>query len=153
MGHEDIFQIAVKVLIQNEEGKLLMLKLPSKTIEGITKEYWDLPGGRMQRNESLEQTLQREVREEIGLQHLSPITPFFMTPSKIRIPLQERDAGLFFVFFLCSLSSPHSIQLSHEHVSFDWIEPRQAAQLLKENFSVEFVEKVGAITSSREAIY
>lgn len=59
------FGLSVKVLIQDMEGRCLLLKrsLNSKGNPG----KWDLPGGKVDVGENLEQGLLREVAEEAGL--------------------------------------------------------------------------------------
>lgn len=61
---EDCFHLGVKALIFNEKNKMLLLERhhPSK------KMYWDIPGGRLLRGESLIETLIREVKEETGFE-------------------------------------------------------------------------------------
>jgi len=54
---EDCFHLGVKVLLYDSEGRVLLLKKGP---------YWDLPGGRLQKGETLMETLQREVEEETG---------------------------------------------------------------------------------------
>lgn len=54
------FQISVKGLFANAEGKLLMMQ------EDNGK--WDFPGGRIQKGEDLIACLERECIEETGLQ-------------------------------------------------------------------------------------
>ena len=152
MSNEDIFQLGVKALIQNEEGKLLLLKIPPKMIGGTLKEYWDLPGGRMQHNESLEDTLRREVYEEAGLEQLGQMVPFCMALSKIRIPSPVGSTGLIFAIFLCPPLAHPAIRLSDEHESFEWLYPQQAAELLRENFPLELVEKIVSLPFSYEAV-
>lgn len=46
-------------LVENEKGELLLIK---------RRGYWDLPKGKVDEGESLEQTAVREVQEETGLQ-------------------------------------------------------------------------------------
>jgi 8-oxo-dGTP pyrophosphatase MutT (NUDIX family) len=59
MAVHDTFQVAVKALNYNEEGKLLFLK--------DYKGEWDFPGGRIEHDESLREAMEREVREELNV--------------------------------------------------------------------------------------
>jgi len=61
-----ILQVGVKVLLKNEEGKILMVKRNEKTY-GKMKGKWDIPGGRINTNSSLMENLAREVQEETNL--------------------------------------------------------------------------------------
>jgi len=56
------FGIAVKALIQNTDGKFFIL-FKSET-EDVGPQDFDIPGGRVQRGEKLEDAVVREVREE-----------------------------------------------------------------------------------------
>src|SRR5574342_142083 len=94
---EDCFHLGAKALIQNTDGQLLLLrKNPKKPHHKSVELLWDLPGGRIHRNESLEEALKREVYEETGLSNITQINLFMMVLSSIRIPLQESDVGLIF---------------------------------------------------------
>lgn len=59
-------QVGVKVLLKNKQGKYLFI-MRSKQLEGETNTSWDIPGGRIEPNESLEEALRREVKEELGI--------------------------------------------------------------------------------------
>lgn len=54
-----LFQISVKGLFVNEEGKALMMQEENG--------HWDFPGGRIQKDESLIDCLKRECAEETGI--------------------------------------------------------------------------------------
>ena len=54
---------ATGILVQ--EGKLLLLQQHVKT--ATHERAWSLPGGTQQEGETLEEILQREMREETGL--------------------------------------------------------------------------------------
>lgn len=54
----------VAVILLNSENKLLLVK---RNIEP-KKGYWDIPGGFVEANESLEQATQRELSEELKIQ-------------------------------------------------------------------------------------
>lgn len=53
--------IGVKCLIKNQNGEYLFIKT---TYSG---DYWTIPGGGRHRNEPLENTVTREVKEEVGI--------------------------------------------------------------------------------------
>lgn len=65
MNEELKLQVGVKVLLENEDGDFLVLKKHGKKYN--TSDYWDIPGGRIDVGSSLEENLEREVKEEIGL--------------------------------------------------------------------------------------
>lgn len=143
MTNEDCFHLGAKALIHNADGKLLLLQKNSKKIQEDTKCLWDLPGGRIQKSESLEEALKREVFEETGLTSLAQISPLTTVLSPIRISLQDSNVGLILAVYLCSTLEDHpQIQLSEEHLSYIWVLPGEAAQLLAPNHPVELIEKI-----------
>jgi 8-oxo-dGTP pyrophosphatase MutT (NUDIX family) len=139
-GREDCFHLGAKALIHNDEGKLLLLQKSMRKSEHL----WDLPGGRIHKNEALEDALKREVDEETGLKILQ-IVPLMMFLTNIRIPIQTGDVGLIFAVYLCSTLNNNSVQLSSEHSHFDWFEPTIAAELLSANHPSELTEKVAGL--------
>ena len=63
------FQIGLKALIFNEEGKILVLKR-NKEYYPKMKNLWDIPGGRVCEGGTLLGNLRREVKEETGMRVL-----------------------------------------------------------------------------------
>jgi len=57
-------QIAQKAFIENDKGQVLLVQYPFDENPAAGK--WDLPGGRLNINESPHDGLKREVHEEIG---------------------------------------------------------------------------------------
>ncbi len=140
---EDCFHLSAKALIHNDEGKLLLLQKnmrKSHTIIGL----WDLPGGRIHKNEALEDALKREIDEETGLQTLQ-IVPLGMMQASIRLPIQTGDVGLILAVYLCSILQSSSVRLSSEYIHFDWFEPTIAAELLSANYPAELIEKIATL--------
>ena len=142
---EDCFHLGAKALIHNNEGLVLLLQKNSKP-QKHNEQPWDLPGGRIQKNESLEEALKREIHEETGLQNITCINPFTIVLSHIRIPLQEGDVGLIFAVYLCNLADDNqTIYLSDEHLRYDWVNPAEAAKLLAPGYPIELREKIAKL--------
>lgn len=139
--HEDSFHLGVKALIFNNEDKLLLLQ---------AKTYWDIPGGRIQKNESVEEALRREVCEETGLQDVFYLHPFMMVLSDVRIATPEGNVGLIYSMHLCRILEDPPIRLSAEHKDFGWFEVNEAAALLS-TAPAEFTKKLVELRSSFSA--
>ncbi len=140
---EDCFHLGVKTLIQNNHGKLLLLQLDPKKFKNESK--WDIPGGRIKKNESVENTLKREVYEETGLQNITFLSPLTMVLSPFRLTTNTGNVGLILAVYLCQAPDPCPIQLSGEHVHFGWFSPKEAAEMLKMNHAPELIEKITQI--------
>ncbi len=61
-----LLQVGVKALIQNNEGKYLLL-LRAEPFSGDSKCKWDIPGGRINTGEELHTALAREIFEETSM--------------------------------------------------------------------------------------
>lgn len=55
-----LYRVSIKGLVRNEAGKILVVKENGRN-------YWDIPGGGMDHNESIKQAVAREMKEEVGL--------------------------------------------------------------------------------------
>lgn len=104
-------QIGVKALIFNKSGKVLLLKCVPHENSRI---YWDMPGGRMEKNESLLNCLRREVFEETCIKKI-----------KIGeiIAVQEFQCDCKRVIrltYVSRVTSESVIKLSSEHSEYKW---------------------------------
>tara|TARA_R110002111_G_scaffold135889_1_gene201813 strand:- start:32 stop:490 length:459 start_codon:yes stop_codon:yes gene_type:complete len=136
MVKEDVFHLGVKALIIDRDGRVLLLQRNVKV-----KEKWDLPGGRVQKGERPEETLQREVYEETGLQKLHSINFVTMELTAFRIPRSsDGEVGLIFSIYQCDLMEEKPIVLSEEHVDFQWITPCKAAHLLESTYPQRVID-------------
>jgi len=55
--------ISIDLIIENEEGQFLL----GKRVNEPAKDFWFVPGGRIYKNETLDNAFRRIVQEEIGL--------------------------------------------------------------------------------------
>lgn len=147
---EDNFHLGIKALIRNEEGKILLLRVNPKGLKKCSsyngKSYWDIPGGRIHRGNTVEQTLRREIEEETGIKDVKSFQYFLMVLSNIRIPLKNGgDVGLILGVYLCDVENAQEIKLSDEHTACEWVGPREAAELLAFKYPQEFTSKIAKL--------
>lgn len=143
---EDIFQLGIKALITDDVGKFLLLKVNTDKLSGYQGEaYWDIPGGRIERGATVEETLLREVEEETGIKELSSVKTFIMVLSNLRIPFQDTDTGLILCVKECKVEMPVKIALSEEHVDYGWFSPIEASLLLAYKYPSEFTDKIASL--------
>ena len=123
-------QAAAKAVIQDDDGAVLLLRRSTPYV-GQTNLIWDIPGGRLDAGESLEETLRRELREETALE-LQELGPVFHVKDFII------DAeGIHVVRITFAAKATGTIKLSHEHVEHRWV-PR--AELPLPDTAIHFVE-------------
>lgn len=145
---EDIFQLGIKALIRNRKGEILLLKVnENKLVHDekrglVAKPYWDIPGERLEKNGNVIDTLEREVKEETGIEKINNIKEFTILMSNIRVPYKSESAGLILNVFTCHINEGIKILLSDEHEDCAWFPPRKAAELLKIKYPKEFTQKI-----------
>jgi 8-oxo-dGTP pyrophosphatase MutT (NUDIX family) len=140
---EDCFHLGIKVLLCTDEGKVLLLE-KQHPVKGT---YWDLPGGRLQKGETVMETLRRETEEETGLQCLEGATPFDMILTNIRIPISSGEVGLILSIYHCMINSSFIPRLSNEHTGFGWFSFSETAQLLATQYPIAFIKRIPEIDS------
>lgn len=119
---EPILRVAAKACIINDEGKVLIVReAASKDTTQVGK--WGLPGGRLEPGESFTDGLQREVREETGLQ-VTIGKPLYV--GEWRPVIRGVPHQIIAIFMVCKVKSG-DVQLSDEHDQYKWISPAKRA--------------------------
>jgi 8-oxo-dGTP diphosphatase len=110
------FQLAVKGIIHREDGKILVLKRSPK--DDHKPSVWETVGGGMDREETPQEALIREVNEETGL--------IIKVGKPFNIFSFKKDTGEFKIgiTFVCEYVSGEVI-LSDEHTEYRWIDPSE----------------------------
>jgi 8-oxo-dGTP diphosphatase len=143
---EDVYHLGIKALIRNGAGQIMLLQVNPKELSGDNPPYWDLPGGRIQRGETVLDALKREVEEETGLTDIVVGQNLGMILSNIRIPLKRQsDIGLILSIYECKIPANADLTLSFEHLAHRWCSPKQAAELLGHKFPDEFLAKIAGL--------
>lgn len=108
------FYVGVKGIIHDENKGVLLLKDPR---------IIDVPGGRIDDNEMFEETLQREIQEELPGAELQSIGELL---GASRIPKDVvQDTSLVLLYYKVAVNLPELIVLSDEHDSYFWVQSVQ----------------------------
>ncbi len=112
-------QVGVKALIKNDKQQYLFLRR-AELMQTETEPYWDIPGGRIDPTERLEQALDREIREETQLT-LSGV-PKLIAAQDIIVPTKD----LHVVRLTYIAIADGDIVISGEHGEYYWMTQAEA---------------------------
>ncbi|HCT64237.1 MAG TPA: DNA mismatch repair protein MutT [Lachnospiraceae bacterium] len=108
-----VFLATAKAIIAVDNRVLILKKVKANGEKLDSK--WDLPGGKVEFGETLEEALIREVKEETGC-NASIIKPY-----KFWTFYPSDNVQIVGTTFFCRLTDECRIQLSEEHSEFAWI--------------------------------
>ena len=151
---EQKYHLGIKALIMNENNEILILKANPDELkqQGKTSDaehrqavaHWDLPGGRVKKGDSIEETLLKECEEELGTRGIEIIEPFDFMVSNMKIPEGDEMLGLILFVYLCR-TSQRKFALSSEHTEYRWASVSEAKELLAFKYPQSFIKKLGSI--------
>ncbi len=104
-------------IIKNDKGEILVtqrsasMKLPLK---------WEFPGGKIEENETAEECLLREIKEELSIE-IRVIKPL------ASVEYHYEDFSILLVPFICEIKHG-DIKLT-EHANFIWLKPIELSNL------------------------
>ena len=142
---EERFHVGVKALILNDMGEILVLKTNPEEMRQNQPVHWDLPGGRIKGGDSIESTLRKEIKEELGVDSIEILEHFDTSISNLKIPVDGEIVGLLTVIYKCNLPVDSKLELSSEHLEFKWVSIEEAKELLKVKFANSFIEKLNTL--------
>ena len=134
---EQLFQIGIKAIIRNAENQILLLK---------NKDYWDIPGGRIDQGEDIETTLLRELNEEIGVNHIAQKQLWDVVKSVKQLPYGNMMTSLMLIVYCVQLPAdqiPHSCEPG---AMLHWVSSEEAADRLKNKYPGSFCQAIAHIS-------
>lgn len=134
MASEKLFHVGVKALIRNGAGQLLL----EGRDRGQGVVTYDLPGGRIDVGEDIDQALRRELAEEIGYVYTGPLRHVATTVTKLSPEVKGKKVGLLIVLVDIDYDQSHQITLGEENDSYMWAEPTEAANQIAFKYDTAF---------------
>jgi 8-oxo-dGTP pyrophosphatase MutT (NUDIX family) len=111
----EVFEVGVKALIVKAH-RLLLLKRHDYPV-------WEMPGGRIDKDETIEGTLLRELTEELPNAGSFIIRRIVHAqPTEFSLPNNRR---LLLLFFEVSADVPYDVQFGQEHQEAAWVSEAQ----------------------------
>lgn len=120
------FYVGIKGVIVND-GKLLLLRA-NKALE--RRDIWEMPGGRIDDDETITEALTRELKEEVpNIQNID--IHEILHAHRLHWNI-DGDKSLVLIFYRVSaMFADNEPQLSNEHVDWQWADKEQALKLVE----------------------
>jgi len=115
-------QVGVKAIITNDKNEYLFLRRSASKYPGKDKR-WDIPGGRIEPEESLADALVREVKEETNLD---------VDTANLRLVAAQdifvQDKNFHAVRLTYYANATGDVHLSEEHTEYVWLSKQDALE-------------------------
>jgi mutator protein MutT len=106
-------KVAVRAIIKNSEGKILILK---RANTAYCEGFWNLPGGKVDFGQTAEEAVSREIEEETELKAETAKFLFYMD----NLPNETTDLHFLTLFFECTCTN--DLKINNESSEYRWIE-------------------------------
>ncbi len=115
--------VSVAGVITDDDGRALLIRRRDTL-------HWEPPGGVLELNESIEQGLQREIREETGL---------VVEPVALTGVYKNMARGIIALVFRCNVIGGH-LTLNDEVSRFQWATAEEVKAMADEAFAVRVLD-------------
>ena len=109
------YRLSCYALIPNPRGEILLLQRAGG--DRLFPGQWEIPGGKMDIGEGIQEALLREVYEEAGLK----IAP---GPLAGAVEMPRKTFHVVMLVFH-AVAEQHAVTLSHEHAAQRWVRPQE----------------------------
>lgn len=127
MSENKHFNVGIKGVIVKDNKVLILRANAAKE----RRDIWEMPGGRINDNETIEQTLKRELKEEVpNIKNIKmhDLLDVYRLPWDI-----GNDVSLMLIFYSVTADFDGNPQISDEHVDWKWVTKEEALKLVADN--------------------
>lgn len=107
-------------------GTFLLLRESSQYKDGSEEGKWDVPGGRIESDETLDEGLLREVQEECGLRVIKKQLLGAYDGFPV---IRGEKCHVVRLYFLCEANTD-TVMLSQDHDAYQWITPDDVRDMI-----------------------
>lgn len=137
--------LTIKAVVLNENNEVLILKRSKDNFLNAGK--YDIPGGHIRENESLEDSIKREIKEETGLDSVFGQIIDVVEFPKDNPLFKEEKRGIRCICYV----NFNEIKLSAEHEEYEWIPLEKAVEKFSKDDGFEN-EKINTILKAQELL-
>ncbi|KKP97370.1 MAG: NUDIX hydrolase [Candidatus Moranbacteria bacterium GW2011_GWE1_36_7] len=144
------------VVYRMEKEKILFLLVQYRSWQ------WDFPKGHMEKGESEEQTMAREIREETGIVDLSILQGFrtqsnyfYVAKGNEKKERQKEGRGIYIfkrAVFFAAQTFNKDVKIDFENKNFAWLTYGEVLDRLKNDGSIRIIKEVFAELDSRKNV-
>lgn len=143
--------VGIKALFVNKKGEYLVLKRDVDYKTTPYQSWYDLPGGKNQAQESTQETLIRELREELGM-HPSDFTvqkQLECFKTDISFNYLDRTVALFLIVYVCKLKDENMpiVLVDPANKSYEWMDISHMQDAFAK-YSPEFLSQLESLAIS-----
>lgn len=134
------------VVYRKQEEKILFLLVQYRSFQ------WDFPKGHVEKNESEEQTMRREVAEETGIDDLEilpnfrkTVRYFYTAKGSEKTERLKFNRGIYIfkkVIFFATETKQKNVKIDFENKAFAWLSRQQAFNRLGNDASKKVLNEV-----------
>lgn len=128
IGHQKFIHPAARIIVENEEGEVLMIKR-------IDNNKWGIPAGSLEEGETIKACIVREVKEETGLEIVDcQVIGISSNPQKETVIYPNKDVIQYFTIEFYSNNWNGSIgDFDKQEVKIAEFVPKEWKQKLPKN--------------------
>jgi len=119
--------ISIDLIVENSEGKVLL----GKRVNEPAKSFWFVPGGRVFKDETLDNAFSRTLREEIGLDLVRNESSFYgLYEHFYENNVFNNAFTTHYIVLAHKIMTDEELKLNNQHESYRWFSKEE---LLKRN--------------------
>jgi ADP-ribose pyrophosphatase YjhB (NUDIX family) len=136
---EERFQIGVKALVKDTSGNILVCRTSGADEHEERHDKWDMPGGRIEKGEMIDEALRRELKEELRITDIKVEGLHEAVISKVRISSGNETYGLCLLVYNCKLPT-QELGLGKGSEEYKWASKTEIKGLLSHKYPGKFLD-------------